>query len=113
MMWYRSAGIGLATATLVGCTAIPLDQIEKASQTGSSGTPQCGFLQNLVDLDPSYNPSASPPPPGGEPSPKPGTAGTGRKFYFLVPAGQQVSHHLSPPPGAAVPAMPAQNVNGY
>jgi hypothetical protein len=109
----RTAVVVLAIG-LVSCTAIPLDQLEKASQTGgasgTAGTVVCSELQNLVDLDPTYQPPAENPPPPGAASPHQGT------FQFLLPAGQLLGIAPGAPfPGSGVPApsSPKQNVADF
>jgi hypothetical protein len=99
---------------LASCTAIPLDQLEKASQTGGAsstgGTAVCSELQNLVDLDPTYQPPAGNPPLPGAAPPHQGT------FQFLLPAGQLLGIAPGAPlpgSGAPAPSSPKQNVADF
>lgn len=101
MNWRSSIVIGLAAVSLMGCTAIPLDQFEKDGQTGT-GAAQCSQSRNMVDLDPSYPPAAAS---------TPGKAGDKRSFSFLVPAGQKLLSSDSVLAARAADAsLPLQNV---
>lgn len=99
-----------AALTLAGCQAIPLEQLEKASQAATGASSECSAAQSLVDLDPNYQAPSSLPAPGA--ARKPLTT-----FHFLVPAGKKlgVVRPLPPPGAAPVPGgpPPEQNVSSF
>jgi hypothetical protein len=93
-----------AALTLAGCQAIPLEQLEKASQAATGASSECSAAQSLVDLDPNYQAPSSLPAPGS--ARKPLTT-----FHFLVPAGRKLGVvRALPAPGAA---PPEQNVHSF
>lgn len=102
--------IACAALTLAGCQAIPLGQLEKASQAAQGASSECSAAQSLVDLDPNYQAPSSLPAPGS--APKPLTT-----FHFLVPAGKKLGVVRPLPPPGAAPAPsgppPEQNVSSF
>jgi hypothetical protein len=93
-----------AALTLAGCQAIPLEQLEKASQAATGAPSACPAMQSLVDLDPSYQEPSGLPAPGAAPRPL-------TTFHFLVPAGRKLGlARPLPAPGAA---PPEQNVHSF